>query len=225
MVVNVWYSTCPPCARELADFAAVHAEIGDEVRFVAGGVWRGTLAPRGTGAPGRPADIAVDDGVITAVVDAGSDDGVDGDFDGAPDGCDNCPDDPNSDQADADGDDVGDRLTCNGCGFLVIQTCFCCRAFLGREACVDSLVVVALSHLFEEVFQQLRRCLARLYHEIEEVEITQNTVTLWNMVVKGVAAALFTAPVGLTMPLIINVKAKHPQKIEPRYDTDCVSPR
>jgi peroxiredoxin len=34
MVVNVWYSTCPPCARELADFAAVHDEIGDEVRFV-----------------------------------------------------------------------------------------------------------------------------------------------------------------------------------------------
>ena len=34
MVVNLWYSTCPPCARELADFAAVDAEVGDEVRFV-----------------------------------------------------------------------------------------------------------------------------------------------------------------------------------------------
>ena len=34
MVVNLWYSTCPPCARELADFAAVDAELGDEVRFV-----------------------------------------------------------------------------------------------------------------------------------------------------------------------------------------------
>lgn len=33
-VVNVWFSTCPPCARELADFAEVHAEVGDRVRFV-----------------------------------------------------------------------------------------------------------------------------------------------------------------------------------------------
>lgn len=34
MVINVWYTSCPPCARELADFAAVHEEVGDEVRFV-----------------------------------------------------------------------------------------------------------------------------------------------------------------------------------------------
>jgi peroxiredoxin len=34
MVVNIWYSTCPPCARELADFAEVHGEVGDRVRFV-----------------------------------------------------------------------------------------------------------------------------------------------------------------------------------------------
>ena len=34
MVVNLWYSTCPPCARELADFADVHDEVGDTVRFV-----------------------------------------------------------------------------------------------------------------------------------------------------------------------------------------------
>jgi peroxiredoxin len=33
-VVNLWYSTCPPCARELADFAKVHDEVGDRVRFV-----------------------------------------------------------------------------------------------------------------------------------------------------------------------------------------------
>ena len=32
---------------------------GDEVRFVAGGVWRGTLAPRGAGAPGRAVVIGV----------------------------------------------------------------------------------------------------------------------------------------------------------------------
>jgi len=34
MVVNLWYSTCPPCARELGDFAAVDGELGDQVRFV-----------------------------------------------------------------------------------------------------------------------------------------------------------------------------------------------
>jgi peroxiredoxin len=34
MVVNLWYSTCPPCARELTYFANVAAEVGDEVRFV-----------------------------------------------------------------------------------------------------------------------------------------------------------------------------------------------
>lgn len=33
-VVNFWFSTCVPCARELLDFAEVHAERGDEVRFV-----------------------------------------------------------------------------------------------------------------------------------------------------------------------------------------------
>jgi thiol-disulfide isomerase/thioredoxin len=34
MVVNLWYSTCPPCARELADFAAADAELGADIRFV-----------------------------------------------------------------------------------------------------------------------------------------------------------------------------------------------
>jgi len=34
LVVNFWFSNCPPCRRELADFAAVHAEVGDTVRFV-----------------------------------------------------------------------------------------------------------------------------------------------------------------------------------------------
>jgi peroxiredoxin len=34
MVVNLWYSTCPPCARELGEFATVHGEVGDLVRFV-----------------------------------------------------------------------------------------------------------------------------------------------------------------------------------------------
>ena len=34
MVLNLWYSTCAPCARELANFAEVHGEVGDEVRFV-----------------------------------------------------------------------------------------------------------------------------------------------------------------------------------------------
>lgn len=34
MVVNLWYSSCPPCSRELAAFAEVHGEVGDSVRFV-----------------------------------------------------------------------------------------------------------------------------------------------------------------------------------------------
>jgi len=33
MVVNIWYTTCPPCAKELPEFAAVDAEI-DDVRFI-----------------------------------------------------------------------------------------------------------------------------------------------------------------------------------------------
>ena len=34
MVVNFWYSTCAPCKKELPAFAAVHAKLGDQVRFV-----------------------------------------------------------------------------------------------------------------------------------------------------------------------------------------------
>lgn len=37
LVVNLWYVNCPPCARELGDFAAVHdqvAAVGDPVRFI-----------------------------------------------------------------------------------------------------------------------------------------------------------------------------------------------
>lgn len=34
MVVNLWYSTCPPCSRELAAFGTVDDDLGDEVRFV-----------------------------------------------------------------------------------------------------------------------------------------------------------------------------------------------
>jgi peroxiredoxin len=34
MVLNLWYSTCPPCARELTYFAAVEDDLGDAVRFV-----------------------------------------------------------------------------------------------------------------------------------------------------------------------------------------------
>lgn len=34
LVVNLWFSNCPPCQRELADFATVHAEVGDRVRFI-----------------------------------------------------------------------------------------------------------------------------------------------------------------------------------------------
>ncbi len=34
MVVNLWFSNCPPCQRELQDFAEVHDEVGDRIRFV-----------------------------------------------------------------------------------------------------------------------------------------------------------------------------------------------
>ena len=34
LVVNFWFSRCAPCRRELRDFAAVHAEVGDSVQFV-----------------------------------------------------------------------------------------------------------------------------------------------------------------------------------------------
>ncbi len=34
MVVNLWFANCPPCRRELADFATVDAEVGDRIRFV-----------------------------------------------------------------------------------------------------------------------------------------------------------------------------------------------
>ena len=34
LVVNIWYSTCVPCARELRDFADVSRELGDAVQFV-----------------------------------------------------------------------------------------------------------------------------------------------------------------------------------------------
>jgi peroxiredoxin len=34
LVINLWYSTCIPCKRELGEFATVHRELGDRVRFV-----------------------------------------------------------------------------------------------------------------------------------------------------------------------------------------------
>lgn len=34
LVLNVWNSTCIPCKKELPAFAAVHAELGEQVRFV-----------------------------------------------------------------------------------------------------------------------------------------------------------------------------------------------
>jgi thiol-disulfide isomerase/thioredoxin len=34
LVVNFWFSTCAPCAKELPEFAEVHGERGEAVRFV-----------------------------------------------------------------------------------------------------------------------------------------------------------------------------------------------
>lgn len=34
LILNVWFSTCGPCKRELPGFAAVQADLGDRIRFV-----------------------------------------------------------------------------------------------------------------------------------------------------------------------------------------------
>lgn len=34
MVVNLWFAACPPCQREMPDFAAVDELLGDKVKFV-----------------------------------------------------------------------------------------------------------------------------------------------------------------------------------------------
>jgi len=34
MVVNLWFAACPPCQREMPDFAAVDELLGDQVKFV-----------------------------------------------------------------------------------------------------------------------------------------------------------------------------------------------
>jgi thiol-disulfide isomerase/thioredoxin len=34
LIINVWNSTCAPCKKELPAFAAVHADLGDDIRFV-----------------------------------------------------------------------------------------------------------------------------------------------------------------------------------------------
>ena len=34
LVINIWYVNCPPCAKELRDFADVSRELGDAVQFV-----------------------------------------------------------------------------------------------------------------------------------------------------------------------------------------------
>lgn len=54
MVINLWYSTCPPCARELGELATVHREVGEMVRFVG-------VNPRDT--PATMARFARDRGV------------------------------------------------------------------------------------------------------------------------------------------------------------------
>jgi peroxiredoxin len=34
LIINFWYSTCGPCKVELSGFGAVHAQLGDQIRFV-----------------------------------------------------------------------------------------------------------------------------------------------------------------------------------------------
>jgi peroxiredoxin len=33
-VINLWFTTCQPCKKELPDFAVVHNELGERVRFI-----------------------------------------------------------------------------------------------------------------------------------------------------------------------------------------------
>jgi peroxiredoxin len=44
LVINLWYSTCGPCKRELPAFAEAHAVYGDTVRFV--GINPSALEPK-----------------------------------------------------------------------------------------------------------------------------------------------------------------------------------
>ena len=34
LIINNWYSTCPPCERELPDLARVQRDVGDRIRFI-----------------------------------------------------------------------------------------------------------------------------------------------------------------------------------------------
>ncbi len=34
LIINIWYSTCLPCKRELPDLARVQRKVGDRVRFI-----------------------------------------------------------------------------------------------------------------------------------------------------------------------------------------------
>ena len=55
LVINLWYSTCAPCKRELPAFATAHAMFGDTVRFVG-------INPSGLDAPSED-EFARDRGV------------------------------------------------------------------------------------------------------------------------------------------------------------------
>ena len=67
-----------------------------------------------------------------------------------------------------------------------------CLAFFCRKAHVHPLVIMG-AHFTVEIVHQLRRVFARLYHQVKEIEIGQDTVTLQHMPPEAVAPALLPA--------------------------------
>src|SRR4030042_1954794 len=63
---------------------------------------------------------------------------------------------------------------------------------------VDAVVVVR-AHFAEQILQQLRRCLTRLNHEVEEIKSCEYAVAFGDMTAEAIAAAFLTANEGILL--------------------------